>query len=413
VDAIDYSEKKFRMRSASSFMQKPFHLLAVDLEPAPYKVDLWNAFASSKDWQVKVLYTNAKDVSKDAGHNYQELPQSHFAYQVLLGHSLLATIRKIGKTIRAIGDKKINLVFISGYVNAAPLVAILTCVVLRKSFFVHSDIFNLQAPRSPLAFLKRWVRDGIRVIIFQFATGVLVCGKLGFESALLAGCPQDKAIDFPYAVDRGRLLSDMPTLISADLEADITNSRLRLYFSGRMIERKGLTTLFEAAAQLDVSGVQDAQDWMIWVAGDGPLLSYYQNLAQSLGISHRIRFLGFVQMKLHSWLLRNASIVVVPSFADAWGIVVDEGMQLGKPVIASTGVGSAVDRIESGKNGLLFSPGDVSQLKNHLLDLLNSDNLIYSLSEGALSTSEAFSPERNVANLQQLLDRLAKVSHAI
>jgi glycosyltransferase involved in cell wall biosynthesis len=413
VDAIDCSEKKFCMKSANSFMQKPFHLLAIDLEPAPYKVDLWNAFASSKDWQVKVLYTNAKDVSKDAGHNYQELPQSHFAYQVLLGHSLLATIRKIGKTLRAIGDKKINLVFISGYVNAAPLAAILTCVVLRKPFFVHSDIFNLQAPRSPLAFLKRWLRDGIRVIIFRFATGVLVCGKLGFESALLAGCPQDKVIDFPYVVDRGRLLSDIPTLIPADLEGDITNSRLRLYFSGRMIERKGLATLLEAAAQLDVSGVQDAQDWMIWIAGDGPLLSYYQNLAQSLGISHRIRFLGFVQMKLHSWLLRNASIVVVPSFADAWGIVVDEGMQLGKPVIASAGVGSAVDRMESGKNGLLFSPGDVSQLKNHLLDLLNSDNLICSLSEGALSTSKVFSPERNVANLQQLLDRLAKVSHAI
>lgn len=394
-------------------MQKPFHLLAIDLEPAPYKVDLWNAFALSKDWQVKVLYTNAKDVSKDAGHNYQELPQSHFAYQVLLGHSLLATIRKIGKTLRAIGDKKINLVFISGYVNAAPLAAILTCVVLRKPFFVHSDIFNLQAPRSPLAFLKRWLRDGIRVIIFRFATGVLVCGKLGFESALLAGCPQDKVIDFPYVVDRGRLLSDIPTLIPADLGGDITNSRLRLYFSGRMIERKGLATLLEAAAQLDVSGVQDAQDWMIWIAGDGPLLSYYQNLAQSLGISHRIRFLGFVQMKLHSWLLRNASIVVVPSFADAWGIVVDEGMQLGKPVIASTGVGSAVDRMESGKNGLLFSPGEVSQLKNHLLDLLNSDNLICSLGEGALSTSKAFNPERNVANLQQLLDRLAKVSHAI
>jgi glycosyltransferase involved in cell wall biosynthesis len=116
---------------------------------------------------------------------------------------------------------------------------------------------------------------------------------------------------------------------------------------------------------------------------------------------------------VHSWLLRNASIVIVPSLSDAWGIVVDEGMQLGKSVIASSGVGSAVDRIESGMNGLLFPPGDVSQLKDHLLHLLSSNDLRSALAQNALLTSRAFSPERNVANLQQLLDRLAKVSHAI
>jgi glycosyltransferase involved in cell wall biosynthesis len=411
VDAVDYSEKTFHMTGANFFMQKPLHLLAVDLEPAPYKVDLWNAFASSEDWQIDVLYTNAKDESKDAGHNYQELPISHFRYQVLQGHSLLASISKIAKTVRAIVNKKINLVFISGYVNATPLVAILTCVILKKPFLVHSDIFNLKAPQAPLAWIKRWLRGGIRAIVFRFSAGVLVCGKLGYESALKAGCPQYKLIDFPYVVDRGRLLSDEPTSIPSDVDGDAKSNCVSLYFSGRMIERKGLTTLLEAAAQLDVSGIQDPQDWMIWVAGDGPLLSHYQQLAQSLGISSRVRFLGFVQMKLHSWLLRNASIVVVPSLADAWGIVVDEGMQLGKPVITSTGVGSAIDRIESGKNGLLFAPGDVSQLKKHLLYLLSSDNLRFLLGRSALATSGFYCPKRNVSNLQQIFSRSAKAIH--
>jgi glycosyltransferase involved in cell wall biosynthesis len=399
------------MTNANIFLQKPFHMLAIDLEPAPYKVDLWNAFASSENWQVEVLYTNAKDISKDAGHDYQELPQNHFRYQVLPGHSLLATISKIYKTIRAVLNKSVNVVFISGYVNAAPLSAILTCVVLRKCFFVHSDIFNIQAPRGPLAWLKRWIRDGIRAIIFRFSTGVLVCGKLGYESALLAGCPQSKVIDFPYVVDRERLLYDEPKSIPLGLEEDLRSSELRLYFSGRMIERKGLKTLLEAATQIDLSSAQEARDWVIWIAGDGPLLLEYQALAKSLGIAHRVRFLGFVQMQLHSWLLRNTSIVIVPSFADAWGIVVDEGMQLGKPVIASTGVGSAIDRIESGNNGLLFSPGDVSQLKNHLMHLLSSDDLRHLLGKSGMQTSEVYSSHRNVSNLEQVLGRSVKVSH--
>ena len=406
-------EKTFRMTSASSLTKNPLHLLAVDLEPAPYKVDLWNAFASSEDWQIEVRYTNAKDVSKDAGHNYQELPQSHFGYQVLHGHSLLATISKVCKTIRAIFDKSVDVVFISGYVNAAPLAAILTCVVLRKCFFVHSDIFNIKTPQAPLAWLKSWIRDGIRFIIFRFSTGVLVCGRLGYKSALLAGCPQSKVIDFPYAVDRERLLSDEPTSIPLDVEKDANTSRLSLYFSGRMIARKGMTTLLESITHIESSADKTVleKDWIVWIAGNGPLLSHYQNLAQSFGISHRVRFLGFVQMKLHSWLLRNASIVVVPSLTDAWGIVVDEGMQLGKSVIASSGVGSAVDRIESGKNGLLFAPGDASQLTSHLLQLLSSDNLREVLGKSALHSSRAYSPKRNIENLQQLLGRSAKVGH--
>jgi len=408
--SIETPEKTSRMTSANTFVQKPLHLLAVDLEPAPYKVDLWNAFASSEDWQIEVLYTNAKDVSKDAGHNYQELPQSHFGYQVLHGHSLPATIGKIAKTIRAILDKSVNVVFISGYVNAAPLAAILTCVVLRKCFFVHSDIFNIQAPQAHLAWLKRWIRDSIRFIIFRFSTGVLVCGKLGYESALLAGCPQSKVIDFPYVIDRERLLSDEPTSIPLGLEEDLHSSRLRLYFSGRMIERKGLKTLLEAAAQIDLSSAQDAQDWVIWTAGDGPLFLEYQALAKSLGVAHRVRFLGFVQMKLHSWLLRNASIVIVPSFTDAWGIVVDEGMQLGKAVIASSGVGSAVDRIESGVDGLLFSPGNIKQLTDHLIHLLESADLRRTLGKNALHKSAPFCPARNVAQLTDVLSRDKKES---
>lgn len=391
------------MTSANIFLQKPLHLLAVDLEPAPYKVDLWNAFSKSEEWQIEVLYTNAKDISKDAGHNYQELPVSHFVYRVLPGHSAWATISKICKTIGAILGKPVDLVFISGYVNAAPLTAILTCTLLRKPFFVHSDIFNIQSPRPPLVWVKCWIRDCIRAVIFRFSAGVLVCGKLGLESALLAGCLPTKVIDFPYVIDPERLLADVPNSIPSDVESDVRDSCVKLYFSGRMIERKGLATLLQAAAQINGVDTPYEGEWIIWIAGDGPLLSYYQHLAQSLKISHRVRFLGFVQMPLHSWLMQHADIVLVPSDSDAWGIVVDEAMQLGKAVIASSGVGSAVDRIDTGINGELFSSGDVHQLREGLIKLINSPILRETLGQNALMSAQAYGPKRNVANLTGLL----------
>lgn len=383
----------------------PIRLLAVDLEPTPYKVDLWNAFATSKDWQIEVLYTNSKDISKDAGHNYHDFPESQFDYQILSGNSIIARVKKTIVVIRAVASTNVNTVFISGYVNVGPLTAILTSIFLRKPFFVHSDIFNNKAPKPPGVSIKRWIRDGIRALVFRHAKAVLVCGKLGYESAIAAGCTKDKVVDFPYVIDRKRLLADKSVFYPGEVLEDIQSGRSVLYFSGRMIERKGLKNLLEALSQVERDSEIVSSDWVLWVAGDGPLFNRYFAQAISLGIGQRVRFLGFVQMDLHSWLLRHASIIIVPSVSDAWGIVVDEGMQLGKAIIASAGVGSAVDRIESGVNGLLFAPESTAQLKGCLIQLMTSPDLEISLGQNAMSTSNKFSPERNVTNLTNTLAR--------
>lgn len=385
--------------------RKYTRLLAVDLEPTPYKVDLWNAFAASKDCQIEVLYTNAKDSSKDAGHNYQELPHSQFSFRILLGHSVFATLQKMAIVGRTIASIDVNAVYIAGYVNAAPLIAIIGCTLLKKPFFVHSDIFNNLYPKPPLSRIKKWIRSMIRGVVFKHASAVLVCGKLGIESALTAGCSQDKVIDFPYVIERKRLLSDFPAGVPADLLKDLSARKVVIYFSGRMIARKGLGTSFEALASLESKAnlLAENSNWIVWIGGDGPLLSQYKDQAHILGIHHRMRFLGFVQMQLHSWMLRHADIILVPSLADSWGIVVDEGMQLGKPVIASSGVGSAIDRIIHGENGMLFAPGDAKGLADQIESLLGAKELRRKLGSNALMRSQQYSPSHNVAVLMERL----------
>jgi glycosyltransferase involved in cell wall biosynthesis len=381
--------------------RKPYRLLAIDLEPAPYKFDLWNAFAKSNEFSVQVLFTNAKDHSRDAGHNYQEFPLAQFPYRVLLSHSIWASLKKIICTVKAIIQNKVDGVFIAGYVDIAPLSAIFICLLIRKSFFLHSDIFNLNTPKPPLRILKLWSRLFLRYIIFKQAKGILVCGKLGYESAVAARCPISKIIDFPYVVDRERLNQDSSVSVPDELLQDLQGRRMVLYFSGRMIARKGLLSLLKALALYHKNNSSVA--WVLWVAGDGPLLSEYQNQADLFGLGQHVRFLGFVQMSLHTWLLKKSSIVVIPSLADAWGIVVDEGMQLGKVVIASNTVGSAVDRIHTESNGILFSADNFQELAKHLEEVIASSAVRKILGDNAKMSSRDFSPQRNVANLSRLL----------
>lgn len=383
-------------------LRKPYHLLAIDLEPAPYKFDLWNAFAESQEFSLQVLFTNAKDLSRDAGHNYQEFPLAQFPYRVLSGHSVWISLKKIISTAKVIIRNKVDGVFIAGYVDIAPLSAIFICMLIRKPFFLHSDIFNLNMPKPPMRVVKLQLRSFLRYMIFKYATGVLVCGKLGYESAVAANCPKSKIIDFPYVVDRERLSQDSLVSVPEELLQDLQDQRLVMYFSGRMIARKGLSSLLEALAICKAKNA--LVDSVLWIAGDGPLLNEYQKQADVLGLGQHVRFLGFVQMSLHSWLLNNSSIVVIPSLADAWGIVVDEGMQLGKVVVASNMVGSAIDRIHTESNGMLFSAGNVQELAKYLEVAISSSDVRKTLGDNAEMSSRDFLPQRNVKNLSQLLE---------
>jgi len=144
------------------------------------------------------------------------------------------------------------------------------------------------------------------------------------------------------------------------------------------------------------------KSWVLWVEGDGPLSKIYLDLAKKYGIDDRCRFLGFCQYDLHSWLVRTADIVIVPSLEDNWGIVIDEALQLGKPAISSDATGSGYDRIKDKINGFIFPVGDEDALQSLLNLLLNSKKDRDLISENARNSSHVC-PKDNMNTLLKIL----------
>ena len=104
--------------------------------------------------------------------------------------------------------------------------------------------------------------------------------------------------------------------------------------------------------------------------------------------------------------MAHAEIVVVPSIDDHWGIVVDEGMQLGKPVCASDATGSALDRISHGENGFLFKAGDSAELQKLLHKLMCQDDLRKKISVRARASASDISPPTNAETLTLAIHRV-------
>lgn len=372
-------------------------LLAIELEPTHYKSDLWNAFCS-KDYDIFVVYTQSKNWSPDGGHNYLRFPEEKFNKTIMSGRGISGTLFSCHKTAMSIVRFKPDIVFISGYINAPTLLAIFICALLRKRYTVHADIFNNGSPTGKLSKLKKNFRDVVRKIIFSSATGVLSCGRLGRESAIVAGCNSEKVFDFPYVIDVSRILKDDPNDVPRECRLDLESGATVIFFSGRMIKRKGLDVLIKALAP-----ACELNNWVLWIEGDGPCIHEYRELAVLHGIKGRCRFLGFCQPNLHSWFLRNSNIVVVPSYHDSWGLMVDEGMQLGKAVISSDRTGSGADRITDGHNGFIFPAGDWRELSRLLIGLLANSNQITDLGLNAQNDSVSFNPFRNVQVITKLV----------
>lgn len=378
-----------------------YHIQVIDLEPTPYKTDLWNAFSESSEIELFVLYSEQKNWAPDGGHNYLKWPEYKHDFAVLSGKGIVGRLQSAMAVALCVFKNPADLTVIAGYDRLATLIAIVCCTLKSQRFVVHADEFNNRWPSGRLAWLKLPIRELLRTITFKQGDAVLVCGKRGVESALEAGCSKDKILNFPYVIDAERMKVDSPTETPAACHQDLHDSRLILFFSGRMIPRKGLPTLLTALGQLT-----NTQNWQLWIEGDGPELPKYRQIAQQLNLADRCRFLGFCQYDVHSWLIRSSDIVVVPSLEDTWGIVVDEGLQLGKAVVSSNTTGSGYDRIDHGRNGYLFPAGDAEALKNCLELLINNETLRSQLGDVAAASLNNLRPQDN---LETLLKRITKV----
>lgn len=140
-----------------------------------------------------------------------------------------------------------------------------------------------------------------------------------------------------------------------------------LLFIGRLVEKKGLAYLLTALAEDEGA----LESWTLLIAGDGPLRAELEALTKRLGLSDRVRFLGYVTGEAKADCLTAADVLVVPSVVaadgDAEGLPVTllEGLAHGLVCVATRESG-ADDVLTDGVDGFLCGQMDSSGLRDTL-----------------------------------------------
>ena len=112
-------------------------ILVVDLEPTPYKTDLWNAVVDAKNAVVSIIYTEDKNPAPDGGHKYQKWPDRRYNYKSLPGVGVLGVLNSSMVVMSTIFRKKPDLIYIAGYDRFVCMAATLCRVFSYSKSVMH------------------------------------------------------------------------------------------------------------------------------------------------------------------------------------------------------------------------------------------------------------------------------------
>jgi len=143
---------------------------------------------------------------------------------------------------------------------------------------------------------------------------------------------------------------------------------------GRLVKRKGFDFLINSLAKLNNKKVH------VLIIGEGPERDNLNQLATNLNIKDQVHLLGNVPEEKKFQYISNSDTYILSSVHEGFGIVLQEAMQVGLPIIA-TDNGGQVDLIENNINGLLIKYEDENQLNKSIEELLNNKKLTTKISK--------------------------------
>lgn len=334
--------------------------------PTPYQLDFFEALADI--FELRVIYYESIEANRQwklntnsGSYETVSLKNSFLAKPFLLINSTFHFSWSIFS--QAIYDKSPYIIVGGAYHTPNLVIAAMISKLRSKKVF----FFTERIPSSTNVF-KRIFKQIALLPVKWFCHALIAVGNDVRESYLEYGVRKD-AVVIPYNV-KADLFSKtrLDPAFAQNLKARLGgNQRLVLLSSGALIPRKGMDILIQAYHSL-TKEIQ--QKCALVIIGDGPEKEKLVALAQN---SPYIFIEGFKEKHEIPYYFSIADIFVFASHYDGWGLVINEALAAGLPVISSGSVTAARDLIEPGTNGYVCANNDPEEFKNFITLLVTDD----------------------------------------
>lgn len=275
----------------------------------------------------------------------------------------------------------------------APLTALSTQWLFRK----------LASPDAP-----PWVFWGEQLLNrkgWKRATQKLLASPLSRASSIVAigqRAAEDYRRRFPNVpINNIPYTCDLTQFATGSERREKTAS-LRFLYAGQMIHRKGVDVLLAAFGKL----VREGSDAELHLVGrKGELESWLTDISPEARL--RIVYHGFLQPPDLPAIFKASDVFVLPSRHDGWGVVVNQALGTGLPVITTDAAGAGLDLVDDGWSGFKVPSGDANALSYAMAKLVSDRDLHARMSMNATAKATELSPVSTVEDWMKILRDLA------
>lgn len=296
-----------------------------------------------------------------------------------------------------------DVVAIPGWSDKGALAALRWCLENEVPAVLMSESTAIDEPRV-------WWKEFVKRRIVALYSAALVGGQRHEEYLVTLGMGPDQifagydAVDNDYFAQGAKEARGQRTEVGgqrSDLRDQLGLQGNYFLASARFIPKKNLFTLIRAYAAYGQSILTSdlrpptSKPWSLVLLGDGPLKADLRSLISDLGLDDFVVMPGFKQYDELPAYYALAKAFVHPSTSEQWGLVVNEALASGLPVLVSERCGCSPELVRDGSNGFTFDPDDQSQLTSLLLAMASlSTEERERMGEAGREIVKQFGPEK-------------------
>ncbi|MGA1981442.1 MAG: glycosyltransferase family 4 protein [Acidobacteriaceae bacterium] len=311
--------------------------------------------------------------------------------------------RGIVSRLRGHGDgTAFDALWVHGYASANSMHGMMAAKALGIPVLLRAESWLRDRGRSGATLaLKNLFFAGLKLMV----DGVLPIGTLNAEYWRHYFGDDVPQFLMPYAVDNGyfaeRAREARAGRASLQAELGLDPARPVILFASKLQARKHCDDLVEAYARLSPAPRTEPGPYLV-IVGDGEERAALERQTAATGFSS-IRFCGFRNQSELPRFFDLATVLVLPSRHEPWGLIVNEVMNAARPAIVSDDVGSGPDLIEDGVNGCIYPVGDVDALTNALRRVLEVPGAAAAMGQRAFERIRSWDFEEDVKGLRRAL----------
>lgn len=322
--------------------------------PSPYRVDFFNELG--KKCELTVLFE--KRTSDERDKSWQDYKFLAFTGVFLSGKSINTDTAFCPSVVRYVKNRSYDHIVVTNVSSPTGMLAIQYMKLHRIQYWIEGD--------GGFAKSGRGIKEQIKQHYISGAKGYFSTSKAHDDYYITYGAESKRIYRYPFSsVHEGDILaSPVSTEEKAQLKADLGMTAGQTVIGvGQMIARKGFDVLIRAAAL-----IKDAEFYII---GGVPTKDYLK-MKEELS-ANNVHFLGFMKSQELKQYYQAADLFVLPTREDIWGLVINEAMANGLPVITTDRCVAGLELVQNGENGYIVPVEDVMATVESIRRVLSAD----------------------------------------